>query len=236
MPVSIAELGNSLRCPEDDCDKFGKIMKMKVSEKKVTIELVCEQHLKKYMRKYSINQFARLCNSALIDDEWVIAFQKHIMVQKGQFIKLRNGLDGAFYTKNKKVIRSEGSKLICKCGSFYSVTFVKAKKDKVRINLYCAECTPKGKKEWIKAKDLMELVKAGLVDSTLGQKVKDVFSDDTEVFDTSESYSASKGILAGWVQEDLGMMDEGGGVKKCYICGARVSDAMDRCPKCGSDL
>jgi len=236
MIISIAELGNALRCPKKDCDRFGKITKLSVSNDKVTLELICENHMNKYKRIYSINQFIRLADSALIDKPWVIAFQKHMMVRKGQFIQLRGGLEGAFFIKNTKIVKTDGPKLICKCGSFASVTFVKAKKDKVEVNLYCSTCMPKGKKIWLPAISIIELGRAGIVDSTLVQKVKEEFADDGEEFDVSTAYSIGKGIMANWVQEDLGVLDDGGGSKKCYICGTRVSDTMDKCPKCGSDL
>ena len=64
MPVSIVDLGNSLRCPRKDCDKFGKITKSSLADKKMVIELICEQHMKKYVRKFSVNQYIRLTANA----------------------------------------------------------------------------------------------------------------------------------------------------------------------------
>lgn len=236
MPVSIVKLGNSLRCPEKDCDDFGRIIKMKVSDEKVKLELVCDKHQKNYKRIYSLNQFVRMADSALIDEPWITNFQKHMMIVKGQFVKIRDGMEGAYYVKNKKLVQKFGPKIICDCGSFASVTFVKVRKDKTKVNLYCSECMPKGRKIKLPSNVIIELARAGIIDSTVANKVRDAYDDDTEMFDTSSAYSVGKGILANWVQEDLGMHDDGGGSKKCYICGTRVSDAMDRCPKCGSDL
>jgi len=236
MPVSIVELGNSLRCPKSDCGEFGRVLKMKVTNDKVTLDMVCDKHQKKYTRVYSINQFVRMIDNALIDKEWIITFQKHMMLLRGEFIKLPNGLDGAYFTKNPKLINEEGKKLVCDCNSFASTTLVKIKGDKAQLNLYCGECMPKGKKMWLPIKVIVELTQAGLIDNSILQKIKDEFSDEEEYFDVTSAYSVGKGIMAEWVQESLGMMDEGGGIKKCYICGTTVSSGAERCPKCGSDL
>lgn len=236
MPVSIAKLGNSLRCPQEDCDKFGRIITMKVSGEKVKLELVCDKHQTTYKRIYSLNQFVRMADSALIDEPWVKDFQKHMMIVKGQFVKIRDGMEGAYFVKNEKVVKKYGPKIICDCGSFASVTFVNVRKDKTKVNLYCTECMPKGKKMKLPSKVVLELARAGIIDSNVAAKVKDAYDVDTGTFDTSTAYGVGKGILSSWVQDDLGMTDDGGGSKKCYICGTRVSDAMDRCPKCGSDL
>lgn len=236
MPVSIVELGNSLRCPEKGCSEFGKIMKLKVSKESVTLDMVCEKHFKSYSRKYSINQFVRMAESALIDKPWIISFQKNMLVISGEFIKIPKGMDGVFIVTDKKIVNEEGSKLICKCGSFASVSLVKIKGDKAQLNLYCSECMPKGKKIEMALASILKLGKAGLVDNDLVQRIKDEISQETEEFDTSTAYSVGKGIMAGWVQEELGMMDEGGSGKKCFICGTTVSETVDKCPKCGSDL
>jgi len=235
MPVSISELGNSLRCPKDDCDRFGKIMRLDVKEK-VEITLICEKHMKKYKNIYSINQFVRLAEAGLIEANWIEDFQKKFLVLTGQFIKIDGGMEGAFIVKDKKKIQDLGKKIMCKCGSIASVTFIKVKKAKSQINLYCSECMPKGKKIWMDSTDVLTLARAGLIDPSIGRKIKDIYEDDGEQFDVTESYSVGKGIMAGWVQEEIGMLEEDSRGKKCYICGTPVSDAMDRCPKCGSDL
>jgi hypothetical protein len=237
MAVSIAELGNSLRCPEKGCGAFGKIVRQKVTKENITIDFVCDKHSKKYSRKYSVNQFIRMAENILIDKEWIVDFQRKMIILTGQYIKIAKGLEGAYFTKNLKILQEVGPQLMCKCGSFASLTFVEVKGDKTVLNLYCNECMPKGKKLAYSSKALLELGRAGVIDNTLAQKIKDEYTVDKEPeFDTSDAYSVGKGIMAGWVQEDLGMMDEGGKVKRCYICGTTVSEAMEKCPKCGSDL
>ncbi|MCP4760566.1 MAG: hypothetical protein GY870_02220 [archaeon] len=242
MPVSIAELGNSLRCPKDGCDIFGKILKLVNVNDNVTLEMVCDTHQKKYKQKYSINQFVRMAESALIDDEWIIDFQKKALIQLGRFIQIKNGMEGTFVVKNEKIIKNIGKELICKCGSFYHVTFIKIKahtknldKNKTLLNLYCGDCSPKGKKEWFKTSDVFQLSEAGLIEPTVIQKVKDEYSSEDDFFDVNNAYGGMGTQMAGWVKEDLGINDEGVN-RKCFICGTPVSNTQDRCPKCGSDL
>jgi len=238
MAVSIAELGNSLRCPEKGCGAFGKTVRQKVTKENITIDFVCDKHGKKYSRKYSINQFIRMAENILIDKEWIVDFQRKMIILTGQFIKINKGLEGAYITKNLKLLQEAGPQVMCKCGNFASLTFVEVKGDKTILNLYCSECMPKGKKQAFSSKALLELGRAGVISSDLAEKIKDEYTVEKkeETFDTSESYSVGKGIMASWVQEDLGMMDDGGKVKRCYICGTTVSETMDTCPKCGSDL
>ena len=193
--------------------------------------------MKKYARKFSINQFIRLSQAGLIDKEWIIDFQKKIMINTGQFVKIDGGMEGSYFAKNKKIIKKSGKLLLCKCNSIASVTFVKIKKEKTQINLYCETCMPKGKKIVMNSVDVVQLARAGLIDNSVATKVRNSYDTDNSSFDTEEAWGGMETQMASWVQEDLGIADgSSGGAKKCYICGTRVSDAMDRCPKCGSDL
>ncbi|MHA1818837.1 MAG: hypothetical protein ACTSVC_00065, partial [Promethearchaeota archaeon] len=101
---------------------------------------------------------------------------------------------------------------------------------------YCPVCMPKGKKVWFKTAEVIEMAKAGLIDHLVYEKIKAAYEEDNEEFNVEESWGGMQTQMASWVQEDLGMIGDDGGIKRCYFCGAVVSEGMDRCPKCGMDL
>src|SRR6056297_2265569 len=97
VPLSV--LGKSLKCGKDD--EFGKIVNQKIGNTDVTLYLTCPQCGNKWSNTYNFGQFIRMANMALIDKPQLIEFQKKMVVNKGKYIKLDEGLEGAYYVEPK---------------------------------------------------------------------------------------------------------------------------------------
>jgi hypothetical protein len=235
MSVPMSELGNSLRCPK--CKEFGKITFQEVSAKEVKDSFKCGKCATKYQRTYSINQFIRMVEAGLIDPPEIRDFQKKAMIAIGRYIPLEGGMEGVFYIPEEyeEHVRAIGPGLLCKEKFFYHIRISKFKKDKMELEMTCPTCTPKPKKGIMEIKTALILGKAGLIEPDIMAEIREQYRQETEAFDTSETYTGQDGTLSSWAQEELGMIGESK-AQKCYICGAPTSEGMSRCPKCGSDL
>ena len=233
--IPLSELGNSLRCPKDK--EFGTIVRQDIQNNSVTLYFECTKCGNKFRNSYSHPQYQRMASMGLIDKPQIINYQKQLMIRNGEYVQIDGGMDGAFVITKKwmPLIQQGGKILMCKCGSFYSVTIKKMKKNIVELTLYCTVCAPKGKKAKMHPRSILALGKAGFVEPDVVSKIRDSYKSKNEKeFDTSETYLGNDGTLSSWTQESLGMTGEGA-PKKCYICGARISEDMGKCPKCGSD-
>jgi hypothetical protein len=239
MSLPLSELGKSLKCPK--CPKeWGEIFNFKLSDRTVELNFRCKKCGVGFQRTYSINQFIRMAEAGLIEPKtWIVDFQKKTIIQKGQFIKIADGIDGIIIIRDEDIpiIKKEGQKLICSekdCDQFFKLTFEKFKKDNIVLKAYCP-CKGKTKKIEMEVRTFLILGKARVIDSELISHVKEEFTTESKGFDVDTMYGLDQSILAPWVQEALGLT--GDSVRtKCYICGTEVGAGMDRCPKCGSDL
>ncbi|MHA1292434.1 MAG: hypothetical protein ACTSQJ_07185 [Promethearchaeota archaeon] len=239
MARSIKELGDTQRCKK--CGEFGKIVAQKVSLKTVKILYICNKCIKNFSHDYTIEEYVSMGNGFLIDDEkWIFDFQRKYMISNQEFIQIKNGIDGAFFVKNKTAVRNFGKNLICKCGDFYKMEFKFHKKGKLFFNLLCEKC---GKKKFnIKEKDFFELGHAGIIPTSLITLVKDELETDAMEWDAEEAYATPGTILSADARSRLGMDDdyfeeiEG---LTCEKCGAAINLEMKKfgkCPTCGAPL
>jgi hypothetical protein len=234
--MSIAQLGNSLRCKNDQ--EFGKITRLEVKDQTVILNLECPKCRENFSNSYSVDDFISMANMSLIDDPDIVDFQKKMIISTGKFFQMDNGMVGSYYVADDNVpfIKEAGPALLCKCNKFHSLTIKKFKKDWIEFSTYCEKCNPKGKKKKIFVLSVMALGKAGLIDESIVALVRDEYQQlSADSFDSSETYTGNDGTLAYHVQEALGMQGERT-TFKCYICGISVPKGANKCPKCGSDL
>ncbi|MGV9198248.1 MAG: hypothetical protein ACOC44_03640 [Promethearchaeia archaeon] len=239
MVRGVKELGNTQKCPK--CDDYGKMIALKVSKKDVIAKYLCSDCMENFEEKYSIEEFVKMGNMYLLDEKWIKDFQRKYMIAAGKFIQIEDGLDGAYFSKNKKAVRKYGSDLICDCGEFYHMKFRNHKKSKLYFRLRCEECgTEKFK---IKEDDFFELGKAGIIPTALVSEVKDIIEMDDLDWDSTSSYSTPSTVLSTDARSRLGM-EEDETLEElesltCPKCGAAISMEMKKfgkCGTCGADL
>ncbi|MHA1150695.1 MAG: hypothetical protein ACTSR8_20940 [Promethearchaeota archaeon] len=239
MTRSIKELGDSQRCKK--CNNFGKIVALKMSPKVVKVLYLCENCIKNFSGNYTTEEFINMANGFLVDDKWVKDYQRKYMIFTGEFLQLKGGLDGAYFSKNKNAVKKYGKNLICKCGEFYKMNLLGHKKDKLSFILECNEC---GKKKFkIERKDFFELGHAGIIPTSIITTVKDILETDDMEWNATEEYYTPATVLSSDARGRLGMeedelLDELEGLL-CPKCGAAISIEMKKfgkCPTCGAPL
>ncbi len=239
MSRSIKELGDTQRCPK--CKQFGKMIALKVSAKTAKALYLCEKCVKNYSEDYTIEEFAIMGNGFLLDDKWIHDFQRKYMVSTSEFVQIKNGLDGAYFSKSKSIVKNQGKELICKCGEFYKLEFKGSKKDTLFLNKECDICGKSKLK--ISARDFFLLSDAGIVPAELTSVVKDHVAVDKAEWTSEEEYYTPSTVLSSEARSRLGMeedttLEELGGFV-CEKCGAAINIEMKkfgRCPTCGNPL
>jgi hypothetical protein len=233
--MSLAQLGDSLRCPKDK--EFAKVVRQDVDAKRVTMYFECPYCSNKFRNVYTTEQYERMAEMALIDPPEIIDYQRKMVIATAQLPRFDKGLQGAYYVEPKytSLYSRGGQMLLCKCNKFYAMTIKGFKKDQIEFSQYCGECTPKSKTIKLKLESVMPLGKAGLLDADLMTAVRDEYKSALEKYDVDQTYRGNDGTISTWAQEQLGMVGDGPS-RKCYICGTPISEGMQRCPKCGSDV
>jgi len=239
MTRSIKELGDSQRCPK--CNAFAKIVELKVAVKKSKSIYLCEKCIKNFEKEYTTEEIVNMGNGFLLDDKWIHEFQRKQMIATGEFIHMKGGIDGAFFTESKPIIRNYGKKLICNCGEFYKMEFKDHKKGDLFLNLDCDKC---GKKKFkIKENEFFKLGKAGIIPTSLITVVKDKLEVDAMEWDASDTYALPSSVLSSDARSRLGMDEdellEGLEGFTCPKCGAAINIEMKKygkCPTCGASL
>jgi len=245
MSRSIKELGDTQRCSK--CNGFADIVSIKVSSKFVKVLYLCnkcyEQHYrtKNFEKTYSIEEYVNMANGFLIDEKWIHDFQRKYMIATNEFVQIKNGIDGAFFSKNKAAVRNYGRRLICNCGEFYKLELKAHKKGNLSFNLLCPECGKKKLK--IKDIDFFELGNAGIIPTSIVTVVKDTLDTDSMVWDAGDAYATPSTLLSVDARSRLGMeadefLEELEGLI-CPKCGAAINLEMKKfgkCPTCGAPL
>ncbi|MFO8019998.1 MAG: hypothetical protein R6U96_15340 [Promethearchaeia archaeon] len=239
MVRGVKELGNTQKCPK--CDDYAKMVGLKVSKKDVIAKYLCSDCMENLEEKYSIKEFLKMGNMYLLDEKWIKDFQRKYMIAAGKFVQIEDGLGGAYFSENKKVVRKYGADLICKCGEFYHMDFQDYKKEKLYFELRCEECgTEKFK---IKEEDFFELGNAGIIPTAIVTEVKDTIEMDELDWESSSSYSTPSTVLSTDARSRLGMEKdealENLDNLTCPECGAAISMEMKKfgkCGTCGADL
>ncbi len=239
MNRTIKELGDTQRCPK--CKQFGKMIALKVSAKTAKVLYLCEKCVKNFSDDYTIEEFVSMGNGFLLDDKWIHDFQRKYMLSTSEFIQIKNGLDGAYFSNSKSIVKNQGKELICKCGEFYKMDFKGSKKDTLFFNLECDIC---GKSKFkIKTKDFFLLSNAGIVPADLTSIVKDQVTTDQTEWTSEDEYYTPSTVLSSEARGRLGMeedttMEELGSFV-CEKCGAAINIEMKKfgkCPTCGAPL
>lgn len=239
MVRGVKELGNTQKCPK--CGEYAKMIGLRVSKKDVKAKYLCSDCMKNFEQKYTIEEFTKMGNMYLLDEKWIKDFQRKYMIASGKFIQIDDGLDGAFFSKNKKAVKKYGSDLICDCGEFYHMDFKTNKKKKLYFVLRCDKC---GREKFkIKEDDFFELGNAGIIPTSLVSEVKDVVEMEELDWDSSSSYSTPSTVLSTDARSRLGMEEDESlaGLEDltCPKCGAAISMEMKKfgkCGTCGADL
>jgi hypothetical protein len=190
-----------------------------------------------FKSKYTINQYIRLAKEGLILDEDIIDFQKKMMIIKGDFPYIEGGLTEIYTINQAKSaeVRDLGKRILCKCGSFYSLTLdkIKIKKNVITLELNGYHCgNNKIKMSW---PEFLLLGRAGIIKEEFSQLVRGKLEAEFDDFSTDQSYGLEQSILSDWVKEQLGMSGEEP-ERKCYICGTPVTESASHCPRCRSEL
>jgi len=235
----IKELGDTQKCPK--CKEFGVMVALKVSSKKVKALYLCETCMRNFAADYTVDEFIHMAKSFLVDEKWIKDFQRKYVISSGEFVKIKDGLDGAYFSQNKSLVQKYGKDLICKCGEFYKMNFRGHKKKKLYFNLECNEC---GKSKFkIKVDDFFKLGRAGIIPTNLITTVKDTLEADDMDWDTSQEYYTPSTVLSSDARARLGMdedevLEELEGLT-CPKCRAAISIEMKKygkCPTCGAPL
>lgn len=236
---TIKELGESQRCSK--CNSFGRMIGLTVWPKKSKARYLCEKCVKNFDNEYSTEEIINMGNGFLLDDKWVHEFQRKQMVATGEFIQMKNGIDGAFFATKKSLVRKHGKKLICNCGEFYKLEFKSHKKKDLFIVLDCDVCGRS--KLIIKQDEFMDLGKAGIIPTDFLSIVKDKLEVDAMEWDAGESYATPASVLSSDARSRLGMEeDESLGDLEgltCPKCGAGIQIEMKKfgkCANCGAPL
>ena len=236
---TIKILGDSQRCPK--CKSFGRMIGLTVSPKKSKARYLCEKCVRNFDKEYSTEEIINMGNGFLLDDKWIHEFQRKQMVATGEFIHMKNGIDGAFFATNKSLVRKYGKKLICNCGEFYKLELKNHKKKDLFLILDCDVC---GRKKFtINKNDFMDLGNAGIIPTDLFSIIKDKLAVDAMEWDSSESYATPASVLSSDARSRLGM-DEDESMEElegliCPKCGAGIQIEMKKfgkCPTCGAPL
>lgn len=238
---SIKELGDTQKCPK--CQNFADIMAIKVSEKTTRILYRCIKCVKNFQQDYTNEEFIKMANGFLIDDDkWIKMWQQKYMIAGLEYVRLKGGLDGAYFAENKSAVQKHGSSLICKCGDFFKTEFKGFKKDKLYFNMICPNNKCGKKKLKLKKKEWNALSKAGVIPLEIITEVKDYIETAQMDWDTDESYATPATILSSDARSRLGMEeieDDALEGYTCKKCGAAISIEMKKfgkCPTCGSPL
>jgi Zn finger protein HypA/HybF involved in hydrogenase expression len=240
MTRSIKELGDSQRCPK--CNEFGEIADLKVEADKSVITYLCKTCMRNFKNKYTSEEIVSMANGFLIDDKkYIHDFQKKYAIATGEFLNLKDGLDGAFFSNNKEAIMENGKKLLSKCGEFYKMEYKGSKKENLFFNLSCENCGRKKLK--IQRGAFFTLGTAGIISTSTVSIVKEELESDEMVWDASEAYGAPSTLYSADARARLGMdddeiIDELEGLT-CKKCGAGIQIEMKKygkCPTCGSPL
>ena len=240
MSRSIKDLGDTQRCPK--CGEFGVISELTVDANKVVVNYLCKMCNRNFKSTYSPEEFITMANGFLIDDKkWIQDFQKKYVVASGEFVNLKDGLDGVFVAKNKAAIMEHGKKLLSKCGEFYRMVYKGGKKDTLFFNLKCDNCG--GKKLKIKISDFFALGKAGIIPTDTMSIVKEALDADATPWDAGDTYEMPSTMFSSDARSRLGMdddetLEEIEGIT-CPKCGAAINIEMrkyGKCATCGNPL
>ena len=240
MSRSIKELGETQRCPK--CTDFGIINDLQVDANKAVITYMCNMCNRSFKVKYTSEEVISMANAFLIDDKkWIQDFQKKYVIASGEFVNLKDGLDGVFVAKNKEVIMAQGKKLISKCGAFYDLTYSGHKKDTLFFNLSCPNCG--SKKFKIKQNEFFTLGTAGIISTSTVSKVRQELESTEGYWDASDTYEMPSTMFSSDARSRLGMeedetLEEIEGLT-CPKCGAAINIEMrkyGKCATCGSPL
>ncbi len=240
MTRSIKELGDTQRCPK--CNEFAEIADLNVDANKVVINYLCKTCNRAFKEKYTPEEVINMVNGFLIDKkEWIQDFQKKYVIASGEFVNLKDGLDGVFVAKNKDAIMEHGKKLVSKCGAFYNLEYKGYKKGNFFFNLTCPTCG--GKKLKIAQNDFNTLSNAGIVPPATVKIVRESFESSEGYWDAGETYEMPSTLYSSDARARLGMEDdevleeiEG---LKCPKCGAAINIEMrkyGKCATCGNPL
>ncbi len=240
MTRGIKELGDSQRCPK--CNEYGEMADLKVDANTSIITYLCKTCMRNFKTKYTPAEFISMANGFLIDEKkWIQDFQKKYVVASGEFVNLKDGLDGIFVAENAAAIMEHGKKLLSKCGEFYNMEYKSSKKDFLFFNLTCPSCGKKKLK--IRREEFFLLGKAGIIPTSTVSIIKEELESDGMVWDASEAYGAPSTLYSADARSSLGMdddetLDDLEGLT-CKKCGAGIQIEMKKfgkCPTCGSPL
>lgn len=240
MSRSIKELGDTQRCPK--CTEFGEMSNLQVDASKAIISYLCKMCNRSFKAKYTPEEVITMANGFLIDDKrWIQDFQKKYVIASGEFVNLKDGLDGVYVAKNKAVIMEQGKKLVSKCGDFYNMVFAGYKKDTLFFNLSCPNCG--NKKLKIKQNEFFTLGTAGIIPTSTVSIVRQELESSEGYWDASDTYEMPSTLYSSDARSRLGMEDdetleeiEG---LACPKCGAAINIEMrkyGKCATCGNPL
>lgn len=239
MTRGIKELGDTQRCSK--CNEFMKMIGLKISATKVRALYLCDKCIKNSQEDYSIEEFVKMGNGFLLDEKWIKDFQRKYMIATNEFIQIKGGLDGAYFSNNKEATNKYGKKLICKCGEFYKLSYVKKKKDKLYFEMHCNECGSKKLK--IEKDAFFELGRAGIIPTSVITTVKDEIEMEEMDWTSADSYATPSTVLSSDARGRLGMEDDDSLEELedllCPKCGMALNVEMKKygkCPQCGEKL
>jgi len=217
------------------------MISLRVSPNKTKTRYFCDKCVRNFESEYSTEEIVNMGNGFLLDDKWIQEFQRKQMVATGEFIHMKNGIDGAFFATKKSLVKKYGKKLICSCGEFYKLEYKNHKKKDLFLMLNCDSCG--SKKFSINKDDFMDLGKAGLIPTSELSNIKDKLDLDSMRWDASDSYATPASVLSSDARSRLGMEEDENledleGLT-CPKCGAGIQIEMKKygkCPTCGSPL
>src|SRR5271157_277781 len=235
--MSIRDLGEQLKCKK--CDKFGKIIKLVLlpPKKRVQLTLGCASCGREIKVDFSMDDFEKLINSGLIDNDWVKDYQRKVLFHFQTYKKLPGGIEGVYSIKNPELIKRVGRELfLCTCGDLFQWKLGKfiPKKKMVYAEILLHSSCGKDFKKLVEVPIARELFATGLVDEDFVKKFNEDLANEFTDFNAKEGYGLTASILAPFAQEALGMATaENETDRKCPYCGSVISKFTDKCPVCG---
>lgn len=241
--MSIAFLGDKLKCQIGGCDEFAKILRLNVKKDGVQLVLECPAHPGQFQQQFSHAQFQKVCDVGLVEDQDVQTYQLKYMILFLQFVKLSGGYDRVFILEDRELVQGPARQLlICnECSGVHDLKVRgvkipprkkwKKKPPTVVLDRSCRSCGKKSAVE-VTVRKFLQITQTGLLEPELYRDVRERL--EMSEWTPDDSYGLTTAILAPHAAEALGLV--GDPEKKCMMCGMPITKGVTRCPRCGNDV